>query len=91
MTDYPSTPAMKAAVELEIYNALGRVQTIAIGGMIQKVIDATVDDCVKAARDGFEASMSNYVLIGPSGMAMQMINSIRALRPACSPQDTSHD
>jgi len=38
-----------------------------------------IEECVKAARDGFEAAMENYVLIGPSGMAMQMINSVKAL------------
>lgn len=39
--DYPSTEAMMAAVELEIQAALGRVQTVAIGRMIQKAIDAS--------------------------------------------------
>ena len=39
---YPSVEAMKAAVELEIHAALGRVQTIVIGGMIQKAIDAAI-------------------------------------------------
>lgn len=37
----PSVEAMKAAVELEIYSALGRVQTVEIGRMIQKAIDAS--------------------------------------------------
>jgi tRNA G37 N-methylase TrmD len=42
--------------------------------------EEAIEECVKAARDGFEKTMENYVLIGPSGMAMQMINSIKALR-----------
>lgn len=37
---YPSIEAMKAAVELEILSALGRVHTVKIGQMIQKIIDA---------------------------------------------------
>lgn len=40
-----------------------------------------VEECLQAARRGFEESMRNYVLIGPSGMAMAMINAIRALKP----------
>lgn len=40
MSDYPSIAAMKSAVELEIHAALGRVQTVVIGQMIQKAIDA---------------------------------------------------
>ncbi len=39
----------------------------------------TIAECVKAARDGFELAMKNYAMIGPSGMAMQMINSIKVL------------
>jgi hypothetical protein len=39
---YPSAEAMKAAVELEIHAALGKVQTITIGAMIQKAIDASL-------------------------------------------------
>jgi hypothetical protein len=78
---------MKAAVELEIYNAIGRVQTVGIGEIIQKVIDVTVEDCAKAAFDGFERAMDDYVLIGPSGMAMQMVNSVKALKH--SPDDVS--
>ena len=42
--------------------------------------EEAIEECVKAACDGFEKAMENYVLIGPSGMAMQMINSIKALR-----------
>lgn len=39
---YPSTEAMKAAVELEIMHALGNVQTITIGNIIQKAIDNAI-------------------------------------------------
>jgi hydrogenase maturation factor len=39
----------------------------------------TIEECVTAARKGFEEAMGQYVLIGPSGMAMRMINSIKAL------------
>jgi hypothetical protein len=39
---YPSLEAMMAAVELEIHSALGRVQTVVIGQMIQKAIDAAM-------------------------------------------------
>jgi hypothetical protein len=52
---------------------------LAIPAPPQPVRDAVIEECVKAARDGFEDAMKNYVLIGPSGMAMQMINSIKAL------------
>lgn len=41
-TAYPSTDAMKAAVELEIHAALGYVDTVTIGRMIQKAIDAAL-------------------------------------------------
>lgn len=41
-TPYPSVDAMKAAVELEIRSALGTVQTVVIGQMIQKAIDAAL-------------------------------------------------
>lgn len=44
---YPSVEAMKAAVELEIMAALGRVQTVAIGEMIQKAIDAAAGEGLK--------------------------------------------
>jgi hypothetical protein len=44
-----------------------------------------VEASVQAARDGFERAMDQYVLIGPSGMAMTMINSVKAL------SDTSTD
>jgi hypothetical protein len=37
---YPSEPAMRAAVELEIQAALGAVKTVTIGAMIQRAIDA---------------------------------------------------
>lgn len=37
---YPSPEAMKAAVEMEIMSALGSVQTVAIGRLIQKAIAA---------------------------------------------------
>ena len=36
---YPSQIAMEAAVELEVHNALGRVQTQTIGKVIQRAID----------------------------------------------------
>lgn len=39
---YPSTEAMIAAVELEIHAALGRVQTIVIGQIVQKAVDAAL-------------------------------------------------
>lgn len=38
--EYPSVEAMKAAVELEILSCLGRVHTVKIGQLIQKIIDA---------------------------------------------------
>lgn len=41
--------------------------------------ETAIQECIEAARDGFESSMKDYVLIGPSGMAMRMINSIKAL------------
>lgn len=44
-----------------------------------KLREVVIEECVTAARDGFEKAMDDYVLIGPSGMAMQMINSIKAL------------
>jgi hypothetical protein len=37
------------------------------------------DRCFVAARLAFEDSMPQYVLIGPSGMAMAMCNAIRAV------------
>ena len=42
---------------------------------------SAIEECLEAARSGFESSMKDYVLIGPSGMAMRMINSIRAVSP----------
>jgi len=48
----------------------------------------TIEACANAARSGFERSMDSYALIGPSGMAMAMINSIRALATP-SPQETA--
>jgi hypothetical protein len=41
---------------------------------------ATIAECLAAARQGFETAMGQYVVIGPSGMAMMMLNSIRALK-----------
>jgi hypothetical protein len=41
---YPSVEAMMSAVELEIHAALGQVQTVVIGRMIQKAIDAAQPD-----------------------------------------------
>jgi len=38
-----------------------------------------IEDCTKAARAGFERAMADYTMIGPGGIAAQMINSIRAL------------
>ena len=46
--NYPSIEAMKAAVELEIHAALGTVQTVVIGRMIQKAIDATSPQALAA-------------------------------------------
>lgn len=40
MAEYPSTAAMKSAVELEIEKCLGIVTTQSIGVLIQKAIDA---------------------------------------------------
>ena len=37
--DYPSMLAMKYAVEMEIVNALGRVQTQTLGKIIQRAIN----------------------------------------------------
>ena len=42
MGEYPSIPAMKAAVELEIEKCLGFVTTQSIGEQIQKVVDAAL-------------------------------------------------
>lgn len=36
---YPSRFAMEAAVELEVYAALGRIQTQTVGKVIQRAID----------------------------------------------------
>src|SRR4051812_16777948 len=44
----PSVEAMKAAVELEILSALGRVHTVKIGEMIQKMMDASRPQCSAA-------------------------------------------
>jgi len=46
--------------------------------------EAVIAECPKAARDGFEAAMKDYAMIGPSGMARTMLNYIGALasRPA---------
>lgn len=57
---------------------------LAMRKLANQVKNDTIDACVNAARDGFEASMTNYALIGPSGMAMQTINSIKALKGAQS-------
>lgn len=43
LTDnYPSRAAMEAAVEIEINLAIGSVQTIVLGRIIQKAIDAAL-------------------------------------------------
>jgi hypothetical protein len=39
---YPSQFAMEAAVELEVYAALGRVQTQTVGKIIQRAIDKAI-------------------------------------------------
>jgi hypothetical protein len=70
MKNYPSTLAMKAAVELEIYNAIGRVQTVGIGDLIQKVIDATIEECAA------EIERLNWPCVGD---ARRIASSIRAL------------
>jgi hypothetical protein len=46
--------------------------------------EEVIAECPKAARDGFEAAMKDYAMIGPSGMARTMLNYIGALasRPA---------
>jgi len=46
--------------------------------------EAVIAECPKAARDGFEAAMKDYAMIGPSGMPRTMLNYIGALtsRPA---------
>jgi hypothetical protein len=41
--NYPSQFAMEGAVELEVYNALGRVQTQTIGKVIQRAIDKALN------------------------------------------------
>jgi hypothetical protein len=51
---------------------------------------ATIEKCVNAARDGFERAMDQYALIGPSGMAMMMINSIKALQSAAPLTSREH-
>lgn len=48
-SDYPSVPAMKAAVELEIQACIGRVTTQGIGDLIQKVVDAERERCAAVA------------------------------------------
>jgi hypothetical protein len=44
------------------------------------VRDAVIEEAIEAARKGFEQAITKYVLIGPGGMAMRMINAIRALQ-----------
>lgn len=39
---HPSVEAMKSAVELEIHNALGTAETVVIGKLIQRAIDAAI-------------------------------------------------
>lgn len=97
MKDYPSTPAMKAAVELEIAKCLGFVQTVSIGQLIQKVIDATIEDCAKFVEQhqerisetssGSERSLSPRMVGNQMGLAY--VTGIRAL--SRSPQETTHD
>jgi hypothetical protein len=48
--------------------------------IVQITRAAAINECIAAAHDGFESSMKDYVLIGPSGMAGRMINAIKALR-----------
>jgi len=40
---YPSQIAMETAVAMEVSRALGRVQTQTIGKMIQRAIDAAIE------------------------------------------------
>ncbi len=47
---------------------------------IRRIRNEIIEECANAARDGFEKAMGKYVLIGPSGMAMQMINYIKELK-----------
>lgn len=43
--------------------------------------ERAVAECLAAARKAFEDSMNEFILIGPSGMARKMLNSIAALSP----------
>lgn len=56
---HPSAEAMKAAVELEIHAALGRVQTVEIGRMIQKAIDAAQPPAAPVETRGSGVEMIN--------------------------------
>ncbi len=47
---------------------------------MRRIRNEIIEECIKAARDGFEDSMKDYVLIGPGGLAMQIINSVKALK-----------
>jgi hypothetical protein len=55
--DYPSREAMMSAVELEIHAALGQVQTVVIGQLIQKAVIASRIEAQRACAEA-------YVVVG---------------------------
>ncbi len=82
--DYPSTAAMKAAVELEIMKCIGHVQTVGIGQLIQKVVD--VESATLKARiqelDRLLAEAADELNASPRMRAMDLGHRITMYRSA---------